>query len=229
MSLFATRNSISTCLLACLAAASLLHAGTTDGKRANCGTDAISIDAPTDDEVADSCHGAADAIKFLNSQGLSIPETISVGVVPKMPAPVHESVIGAYMRAERKVLVLTYDAFKERSVLFKPPLDRSLYRAIVSHEVAHAIAHHNFKKEPSSLGQEYVAYVTLFSTMASSQREKILQQYPYDSDWQVHAFSLYFIDPLGFGAQAYQHFLKPENGKYFMRKVLDGEVLAEPE
>lgn len=214
----------------CIGAAAILHAAPVYGKQFKCSVRNVTVHAFSDRDAADSCHGASNAIRFLASQGLSVPGSITVNVVTKMPDPVAESAMGAYMKAESEVLVLSYSAAKKRSYSsFKLPLDRPLYRAVVSHEVAHAIAAGNFKQEPSYLGQEYIAYVTLFSTMTPTQRKKILRHYPPDDDWQAHAASLYIFESLGFGAQAYRHFLKPENGQIFLRKVLDGEVLNESE
>lgn len=222
--MFPNRPRIATCF----AAATLLHAAAVYGKQVKCAVQNVTVEAFSDRDAADSCRGAGNAVRFLASQGLSVPANITIKVVTKMPDPVVESALGAYMKAEKEVIVLTYSAFKKHGSAFKVPLDRPLYRAVVSHEVAHAIAVDNFRQEPSYLGQEYIAYVTLFSTMTLAQRKEILRHYPIDTDWQVHAASLYLFDSLGFGAQAYRHFLRPENGQIFIRKVLDGEVLSEP-
>lgn len=156
-----------------------------------------------------------------------MPAEITIRLVTEMPDTVMKSALGAYVRETREVHVLTYSALQLRGRSLKAPLNRSLYRAVVSHEVAHAIAAVNFKKEPSYLGQEYIAYVTFFSTMESTQRERILRQFPPEENWQVQAPVIYAFNSLEYGTHAYRHFLKAENGKGFLNKVLHGEVLSE--
>jgi hypothetical protein len=221
------RSNISSRLVACFAAVALLQAVPVYGKPFKCRSENVTVYASDTRDAVDSCRGAANAMKFLASQGLSMPATITIRLANGMPDTVRKSALGAYVRETREVHVLTYSALQLRGHSFKAPLNRSLYRAVVSHEVAHAIAAANFKKEPSCLGQEYIAYVTLFSTMESTQRERILRQFPYEENWQVQAPVMYVFNSLEYGAHAYRHFLKAENGKGFINKVLRGEVLSE--
>lgn len=184
------------------------------------------VDAPRTADAALACQGAQDAINFLISQGLRVPATLTLKVQTQAPAELPRTALGAYLREKHLVIVVSYRNFLRRRDMFRIPLDRNLYRAIVAHEVAHAIADHNFSVPPSLLALEYISYVTFFSTMPPSQREKILQPYWYDAEWPLYADVLYLQDHLDFGAHAYWHFVRPENGPEFFRKVLAGRELA---
>lgn len=211
----------------CFFAFALLQTATAYGKQIQCLSKNIIVHASVDRDAVDSCRGAADAMKFLASQDLSMPANITIKVVNEMPGMVMKSALGAYVREKKEVYVLTYSTLKVRSHSFKTPLNRSLYRALVSHEVAHAIAAVNFTHEPSCLAQEYIAYVTLFSVMETAQRERILRRFPQEKDWKVQSLSAYVFNSLEYGVHAYRHFIESENGKSFIWKILIGEALAE--
>lgn len=84
---------------------------------------------------------------------------------------------------------------QKRDGLFNMPIDESIYRAAVAHEVAHAIAFHNFKDQATLVGQEHIGFVTLFWTLDRTNRDKIRSRYSYDEGWQSHARMLYLMPP----------------------------------
>ncbi|MBK5207579.1 MAG: hypothetical protein JJD98_19970 [Polaromonas sp.] len=191
---------------------------------------------PADAKLA--CEGAHDAIDFLSAQGFDIVNGVSIVIVPKLPLAEKDSAAGLYLDSTagcnidsaREVQVLSFSAFKKFKNWFHIPIDASLYRSLVAHEVAHAISACNFKVAmPSIQAQEYIAYVTMFAAMAPVIRERILRQYPghgYDGDWQMST-TIYLLDPMRFGVQAYRHFLKPVNGRSYLHAILAGEVMIE--
>jgi len=148
----------------------------------------------------------------------------------RLPAVVSPSAAGCYLESERRVLVLVYSEFRKFKTWFGIPIGRSSYRSLVSHEVAHLVAHHNFKiSEPSIQAKEYIAYVSQFSTMESVLRKKVLSQFPceaFEGDWQM-ATTIYMFDCMGFGVRAYQHFLKLGNGRDYLQAILNGKALTE--
>src|SRR5690606_11844739 len=67
---------------------------------------------------------------------------------------------------EGKILMLPYAEFRKIGAWFGVPTDRDLYRSLAAHEAAHALASANFTVRPPSIqAHEYIAYVTMFSTM----------------------------------------------------------------
>lgn len=195
-----------------------------------CHTATVVVLSGDEEDAASACSGAHDATTFLASQGLSVEDSITVELVEALPDAASSSALGCYLDRERRAAVLTYAAARRRESWFGLPIDRSLYQSLVAHEVAHAIAACNFKPaKPSIQAQEYVAYITMFATMAPDQREVVLARYPgdgYEDDAQMSSI-VYLFDPLRFGAEAYRHFLKPTNGRDYLRRVLEGKALVE--
>lgn len=181
-------------------------------------------------EVLTLCEGAGDAIAFLASQGLDVTGEIIIALVPKLPATAGASAAGCYLESERRGFILLYSEFKKFRTWFNIRIDRSLYRSLVSHEVAHAVAVTNFKvPTPSIQAKEYVAYVTMFSTMSRAQRDRVLSQFDgeaFEGDWQMGT-TIYMLDPIRFGILAYRHFLKAGNGRDYLHAILAGKALAE--
>jgi hypothetical protein len=177
-----------------------------------------------------ACDGSQAAIEFLASQGLDVESPITIEIVDVLPEAAGPSSVGCYLDSEKRVEVLGYSAFKRCKTWFGLPIDRSLYRSLVAHEVAHSIAACNFKVErPVIAAHEYIAYVTTFATMAPGQRDLVLAQYPgegFDHDREMNS-TIYLIDPMRFGVKAYLHFLKPANGRDYLHSVLGGNALLE--
>ena len=174
------------------------------------------------------CGAARDAVAFLESQGLRAPAEVSIEVARKLPVVAGPSAAGCYLKRENRVIVLGYAEFKDFGSWFGLPIDRDLYRSLIVHEVAHAVGACNFGVEfPPIEATEYVAYVTMFATMDPSLRAHALAQFPgegYDKEAEINS-TIYMLDPMRFGTQAYRHYLKPGNGREFLRAVVAGRVV----
>lgn len=205
------------------------HAGTTDVRCT--AKNVIVVESDNDDDRRQACRGARDASVFLARQGMRLPQSIRIEIVSAMPEDVSDTAVGAFNRESRKIVMLSYRAYQERG---RTPLGilptNPAYRAVTAHEVAHAIAFHNFETNPTRVAQEYIAFVTMFSTMPKDMQREILRRYAdYDTQWLHHPEMLYFSDPVEFGIHAYRHFRLPDNGPRFFRKVLEGDALTESE
>lgn len=177
-----------------------------------------------------ACEGAQDAIAFLTSFGVPVTREVAIELVPKVSNHVSASAVGCYLESDRRVLMLDYSEFAKRADWYRLPINRRLYRSLIAHEVAHSVAACHFQiREPSISAKEYIAYVAMLATMEPTQRETLLAQYPgegFEGDWQM-ATTIYLLDPMRFGIQAYRHFLKPENGQTYLQAILAGEVLTD--
>ena len=177
-----------------------------------------------------ACDGAADAIAFLASQGFDTSGAVEINLVQELPSNVNHSAVGFYLESQGRVFALLYSEFKKRKEWFRLPIDRAVYRSVVAHEVAHAVAARNFAvSRPSIQAKEYIAYVTTFATMAPRLRVQMLAQFPGDGfagEMQMSA-TIYLADPMWFGVQAYRHFLKSSDGRRYLHAILRGTVLAE--
>ena len=166
---------------------------------------------------------------FLESHGLDVSGTIVIELLTKLPAVVGSSASGCYLESEQRVLILVYSEFRKFDTWFGVPIDRSLYRSAVSHEVAHMVADFNFTISQTSIqAKEYIAYVTQFFVMEPMLRKKILSRFPgegFEGDWQMSTI-VYMLDCMGFGIRAYLHFVKLTDGDEYLRAILNGEAIS---
>jgi len=184
-------------------------------------------------ELADAliaCEGARDAMGFLAVQGLDVTGDIAIELLTRLPAVVSGSAAGCCLESEKRVQILVYSEFKKFKTWFGIPIDGELYRSLVSHEVAHAVAAYNFKiPTPSIQAKEYIAYITQFSIMEPVLRERVVSQFTceaFEDDWQMST-TIYMFDCMGFGVRAYRHFLKLSNGHDYLHAILNGKALVE--
>lgn len=194
-----------------------------------CAGTSIEVRASDGRDAAIACDGALDAVRFLSAQGLNAGEPIEVRVVTALPEVVGPTATGCYRHSERRAYVLTFAEFRKRGRFLDLPIDRVLYRSLVAHEVAHAIAACNFAvPRPSLAAQEYIAYVAMFATMPEPHHARALARFPgrgFESELAINP-TVYQMNPERFGAQAYRHFLAPGNGAAFLHQVLSGRALA---
>ena len=173
------------------------------------------------------CDAASDAIGFLAGNGFDTSKTIDVHLVDKLPREASASSYGCYDHPHRRVYMLNYSDCLERGPWADMPMDRELYKSLLAHEVAHAVAATNFSTpKPGVLAHEYVAYVTMFAIMAPDQRQRLLKQFPgrgFDSVNQMST-TYYLMNPLRFGVESYRHFLKQDDGKALFEGILTGQV-----
>lgn len=206
--------------------------------RVTCATKDKPVRACDPADVKLACQGAHDAIYFLRAQGFNTANRVVIVIAQKLPPAGTASTGGLYLDSpdvchgdtDQAVHLLTYSEFKKFKNWFHIPMEGSLYRSLAAHEVAHAISDCNFKlARPTIQAKEYLAYVTMFATMAPAVRERILRKSPghgYEGDWQMGT-TIYLADPMRFGVQAYRHFLKPDHGRSYLHAILAGKVLIE--
>jgi len=195
-----------------------------------CNVPNVVVHSPNRTDALIACAGAQEAMGFLASQGLNVTADVAIELLTRLPAVVSTSAAGCYLESERRVLILVYSEFKKLKTWFGIPIDRSLYRSLVSHEVAHCVTDRNFKIPKLSIqAKEYIAYVTQFSIMEPVLRDHVLSQFPceaFEGDWQMGT-TIYMFDCMGFGVRAYRHFLKLANGRDYLHAILNGEALIE--
>jgi hypothetical protein len=223
------------CVVLAMVTGSLAGTSLADGVAASrtvhrCDARNVVVRSPDYADVPMACDGARDAIVFLASQGLEATSDVTIELVPKLSKQVSAYAAGCYLESEHRVLMLKYSAFEKCGSWFNISANRQLYRSFVAHEVAHAVAACNFKiAKPSIQAKEYIAFVTMFATMDPELRECVLSQSPgdgYEGDWQMST-TIYLLDPMRFGVQAYRHFRKPENGRDYLHAILAGRALID--
>jgi hypothetical protein len=78
---------------------------------------------------------------------------------------------------------------------------------------------------------EYIAGVTTIATLPEAERARLLRLYPgegFDRPEQISG-TLFLLAPTWFAVEAYRHYRKPGNGPAFLRRVLSGAALGQPD
>lgn len=202
------------------------------GKPLHCALTPSAVEgAANDDEAALACQGAAEAFAFFSALGVALPERVSIELVAALPAGVPADAIGAYARGAQRASVLHYAILQPKHWL-GVPMDRELYRAVIAHEVAHAIMRNQPGLQPLPVvAYEYLAYVTTFAALPAATRDQVLAALPgtgFDNEHQINVLS-YMFDPAGFGAEAWRHWQRLADARGFARRVLEGRAIRDIE
>lgn len=216
----------------CATALAALLAGTAEPLGADemrCAGADVVVRASDRADAESACEGARQAIQFLAGEGLRVPDAIEVQVVDELPDVANREAVGAYLHAERRAYIIPFATFDVRTRHFGLRVDRSMYRSLAAHEVAHVVAAANFTvKQPNIEAQEYIAYVAQLATMTPELRGRVLAlpgSFTFDSPLQINT-AVYLADPERFGIGAYRHFQNLQDREAFLREVLAGRLLA---
>lgn len=195
-----------------------------------CGGTSVSVHGADRAEVASACQGVVAAVKFLASLGLDTTAAAELRLVEALPAVQGgAAAYGCKVKSENRLYVLNLAECGKLPLAPDLQVDAAVHRGLVAHEVAHHLAAANFRTpRPTVVAHEYIAYISMLATMDMEARERILRQFPgpgFESAREI-GLTLYLMDPTRFGAYAYRHFLRPENGASFIEQVLSGRALA---
>jgi hypothetical protein len=187
----------------------------------------VALSQSEDCETA--CTGAIDAISFLEANGFRLAGPINIHPMGRITEGILADAFGYFDGRTERIHVQNFSASQgvvQGMGIFGLPMDRRLYRSIVTHEVAHLIASHNFTMEsPPSAAQEYIAYVTQLATMPPGLRDRILANFPgegFRTSMQINSV-IHMVSPEIFAVRAYRHFVRTENGAAFFRRLLTEE------
>lgn len=189
----------------------------------------MTVRAPEQADARVVCDAAGVAIGFLAGQGLRTDVAFEFAVVDDLPAPISAAAFGGYLRTENRAYLLTSSRVAARGTVFGLAYDRTLYRVLAVHEIAHAVAAANFSvPQPSLEAEEYIAYAAMFATMPDEARRQVLERsgVTLQSALELNS-AVYLLDPFRYGILAYLHFTGPDGGKAFLRDVLAGRALME--
>lgn len=180
------------------------------------------------EESGIACDGARAAFAFFAPLHLEPAPGQAIELVEALPAELPSDAVGAYLSASRRILVLRYEPFTSHGGWFGLAADKRLYRAVIAHEVAHAIASwHAGRTRLPSAAQEYVAHVAMIATMPDDHRRELLALHPgsgFDDLAQINEF-VYAFQPARFAADSYRHWMQQPDRAAFLRRVLDGELI----
>lgn len=205
-----------------------------------CQNDRLSVNYEDPQDARSACLGAGDAMLFLAGFGLRLDRSLTIDIVARIDNQDIGEMYACFNRSNFRITILAYDAcdgfrgdgfrgdgFQNSRKLFGIPMTRDLYRSIIAHEVAHAIAAVNFGyDDPNWPVQEYIAYVTQIATLPVPLREQVLAANPGDgfaNIMQINSMIL-MLKPAHFAAESYRHFQRPENGRLFLADLISGKI-----
>lgn len=180
--------------------------------------------------VPEACAGAADALGFLAWLPRDAEDVIRVELVSALPSGLRPDAVGCYARGSRRLMVLERDLFLQRGMWFAVPVSPRLWRAVIAHEVAHAMVGCHLKdRSLAGAAHEYVAYVTMFATLDESTRVAALAAMPgegFGHDAEINDFR-YAFDPMRFGVDSYRHWLRQPDGRAYLMSIIRGSIVPE--
>ncbi|MGB5198573.1 MAG: DUF6639 family protein, partial [Sedimenticolaceae bacterium] len=191
----------------------------------SCPNTSISVLAESRIDYAEICAGAEDGIAFFGRLPLEPIDSVLVEIVQVLPEEAGDTAVGCYLEDDQRILVLDFAKFAKQKTWFNVPIDQSMYRSLVTHEVAHAVAACNMAMPESPIqAKEYLAYVAMFAMMDQRLRGQILDANPckaFDRESKINA-TIYLCDPMRFAVRAYRHYLGKKNGDEFLLKIMSG-------
>ena len=185
----------------------------------------VAVQGADADEFEIACDGARAAFAFFAPLDLSAAPALTLELSAALPTGAPDDAVACYVIPSRRIIVLRYEPFSWHRSWFGLPADRRLYRAVVAHEVAHAIAGcHAGEARLSFAAQEYIAYVAMIATMPDAHRRELLALHPgtgFDDLLQINEF-VYAFNPMHFAVESYRHWMRQPDPHAFLRRVLDG-------
>jgi hypothetical protein len=203
-----------------------------------CAGSNATIYAESDADARLACDGVADAVGFLSEQGFTVDTVMWIDILDSVFAHRAENpafrVLGQFDAEQNRIMVTStkgqHEMAAEKPIFGVPaPYDHALFRSVVAHEVAHAIAEENFRvDEPSRLAHEYIAYIVQLATMPANLQQQILERHPgpgFVSELEIHPI-IYGMDPDLFAVKAYRHYRRPEVGVAFLQSMLHRDLIS---
>jgi hypothetical protein len=169
------------------------------------------------------CEAAQAALSFLSWMPLPAEASIDIERVQALPRG-YSDAVGIFVVSTRRAVVLDLPVFIRRHRWFGVPVNASLYRGVVAHEVAHAAVASLVRERRISVAvHEYVAYVTLFSVLDQPTRQAMLDAVPGPGLRSMADIdnARYAADPIRFGADAWRHWQQQPDGPAFLRRLID--------
>ena len=189
------------------------------------------------DDAMMACAAAADSLSFMESHGfvIEVDRPLVISVVEPVSWIECRCAFGWFNAVEDRIEVLPFALSKRLALdsgVFGMPLTRELYRSFFAHEIAHAVAHSNFRiPNPSVAAHEYIAYTIQLATMTPLLRSEILNRLDvgaFTCDQEISDIYL-ALGPEQFAVKAYQHFQRPDNGTRFFQQLLAQRLANDPD
>ena len=222
-------------LFFCLAVLAAMFATPAAAAERRCIGTNTTVNADSAHDAHLACAGAADAVGFLAQQGFTVDTVMQIDIRDIVFLHAQEKpsfrVLGQF-DADLNLILVTSTAGQRQMAAEKPifgvPYDEALFRSVVAHEVAHAIAEDNFQMtEPSRLAHEYIAYIVQIATMPARLRYQVFDHHQvpaFDSEVEINPM-VYGLNPDVFAVKSYLHFRRPGVGVTFLQTLLNRDLM----
>ena len=186
------------------------------------------VEVGSDDpqEVTEICSATAAGLSFLASLELRPHRTVYVDVADSFIEHADKLAYGIYTRQSDRVLVMSPSALSGHLPalrMFGLLIDGAMYKAIVAHEVSHAVAQQNSQVDVLSVvAQEYLAFSTLLAILPKIERLEVIGTAgvaAWEAGDDISELYLEF-GPHRFAVKSYLHLHDHPNPVAFIQKVL---------
>lgn len=196
-----------------------------------CPTGSIAVTARHGADRDHACRAIEEALPFLRQVGLRLPSRVDIRVVGNLSDGNGGSREYARFDGERcNIQVMEFRAARVAATKLgtegmSVPMDRTLWRSYVVHELAHAAIHSSCDRVcPDRAGHEYIAAVAQLSSLPKPLRGEILRRHGglkgFEQDSEISEI-YYALGPSRFMVKAYLHYLRPDKGRTFILSLLN--------
>ena len=204
--------------------------------RARCPCTNVHIYAEKQSDITVVCEVLTETISFMVEAGLDIQDTFDIHLIERLEGfPQQNLYLGVYKQQINEIHILSYESCKRRCLndcCCGIELTRKLHTSLIVHETAHALTVNLLENKTGCIAAaEYIAYTTQFSLMPADLRQRILADITNEGFVNdVEITSLFHdLSPSVFAVKAYKHFIRPENGKMFYKKLTSEQYILDRE
>ena len=202
--------------------------------RTRCPFTNVHIHTEKQSDIPVVCQILTDTISFMVEAGLDVQDTFDIHLIERLEGfPQQNLYLGVYKQQINEIHILSYESCKRRCIdecCCGIELSRQLHTSLIVHEIAHALTVDLLEYETGCIAAaEYIAYTTQFSLMPADLRQRILADITNEGFVnEVEITSLFHdLSPSVFAVKAYKHFIRPENGKIFYKKLISGKCILD--
>lgn len=176
------------------------------------------------DDRHEACRAAAGAIAAMAELGLEPTRPLGLTVVDHPFEPPYDRIPALYRIRSGRIELQTSGRLRDdgEATILGQPISASLYRSLVVHEIAHAVASMHGRADMRHAAQEYIAFSMQIASLPADERERILARAdvgPFGSLDEVSDLYL-MLDPQRFAAKAYQHFAASPDPAALLQRLL---------
>ncbi|MHA7828501.1 MAG: DUF6639 family protein [Roseovarius sp.] len=195
-----------------------------------CEDDKFSVYGASPDQAEAVCSVLVSAKALLADCGIAQTFPLDIHIVRQLRGDSGIALLGTCLPEDGRIEILSRADFRERLVKDGPLASipqKELYDSFIVHELTHALYFQTMSKRPQCrAANEYIASAMQIAYLTEESRDAFLSNFGPLPDGSLNRFNEFVlaVNPLAFSANAYLHFIRPENGCQFIRKVLAREV-----